>query len=163
ELAGDNVLQNEGAVGAFCDPVGPVVVRSSPNARFGEFVCEVDAAGGQRYPLGIQPTSNTTYRALDPGKARPAGTTRTRGSARWTKRIIAINLAKHELELEDEAGWKVSGTGLAGWRNGDRVTIDPGDFYKVVNLTRKQSLTGAFLGFGAVVPPAASAGSDARP
>src|SRR5262245_57432858 len=141
DYAGQVVLQTEGSVGAICEPVGPVLIRSS-NPRYGEFICEVDTAGGPRYPLGIQPTSNTTYRPLAPGKPRPAGTTHTGGSPRWSKRIIAINQAKHEIELEDEGGWKLSGNAglLAGWRNGDRITIDPGGFYKVVNLTREQSL-----------------------
>jgi hypothetical protein len=78
-------------------------------------------------------------------------------------RIIGINQRAHEIELEDAAGWKLSGsTGLlAGWRKGDHVTIEPGDFYKVVKLTRNQSLTGSFIGFGSFVP--GGGGTEAEP
>src|SRR5262245_18216479 len=78
DYADEVVLHSEGAVGAFCVPVGPVLA-AAPQPRFGEFVCEVNSAGGPRYPLAIQPNTTTTYTALDPRKPRPAGTVRTGG------------------------------------------------------------------------------------
>src|SRR5262249_17927184 len=148
DYAGQVLLDAEGAAGVLCEPVGPVLARTG-QPRYGEFVCEVDTAGGPRHSIAIQPRSGTTFVILDPHKPRPAGSIHS-AKARWSNRIIAINPTRHELELEDEGGWRLSGQTalLGGWHDGDRVTIDPGKFYKVVNLTRGQSLTGTFVGFG---------------
>jgi len=129
------------------------VLIHSPDPRYGEFVCEVDGADGTNSILALKPRTATEFTILDPRKPRPAGT--TTGKPGWITRIIGINRQKDEIELQDEAGWKLAGV-PATWRTGDRVTIAPGSYYTVVNLTRGESRTGSFIGFGSFVPGAGS-------
>jgi hypothetical protein len=129
------------------------VLVHSPNRRYGEFVCEVDGADGTNSTLALKPKTATEFTILDPHKPRPAGT--TTGKPGWITRIIGISREKREIELQDEADWKLAGV-PATWRTGDRVTVEPGSFYSVVNVTRGESRTGSFIGFGSFVPGAGS-------
>jgi len=129
------------------------VLVNSPDPRYGEFVCQVDGADGTSSILALKPKTATEFAILDPRKPRPAGT--TTGKPGWVSRIIGISREKHEIELEDEAGWKLTDV-PAAWHVGDRVTVESGSFYTVVDLTRGQSRTGSFVGFGSFVPGAGS-------
>jgi hypothetical protein len=147
DYAGQVVLQQTSQADAQCEPVGPALAPS----RYGEFICAVVDGSGQQYALALQPLTDTTYRELSPSKPRPAGSTSS--TPGWVSRIIAVNPTTNEIELVDEGDWKLSGApGIRSWKVGDRVTIEPGHFYSVADLTTKQSLTGSFQGFGAFTP-----------
>src|SRR5262249_3196929 len=156
DYAADQARDRAAALGVLCDPIGPVLV-DSPDPRYGEFVCQVDEAGGASSILALKPKTATEFTILDPRKPRPPGT--ATGKPGLISRIIGINRRKHAIELEDEAGWKLADVPTS-WRTGDRVTVEQGSFYTVVDLSRGQSETGSFIGFGSLVPGAGRSAAE---
>lgn len=137
--------------GAQCVPVGPRRL-SAGTALYAEFACAVTYPDGTQEPLAIEPASLTklVYRRISSAGERPARL-RAVGPSRadFVERVIIVSRGNDGIELQDQSVWQVTDPGhlLEGWRQGDRVTIQPGHLYEVVDLTRHQSLSGSFRGF----------------
>jgi hypothetical protein len=144
-------VQDTYATGAQCVPVGPQSFKGK-TASYREFACAVFEADGSQRIIAIAPASATKldYATLDPGRPRPPGTAATTATAlHYDEQIIIIDRAGVTIELEDESLWKLRDPAhlLSTWRLGDSVTIQPGAFYSVVDLTRHEGLEASFVGF----------------
>jgi hypothetical protein len=144
-------VQDTYATGAQCVPVGLQSFKGK-TASYREFACAVFEADGSQRIIAIAPASATKldYTTLDPGRPRPPGTAATAATAlHYEEQIIIIDRAGVTIELEDESLWKLRDPAhlLSTWRLGDSVTIQPGAFYSVVDLTRHEGLEASFVGF----------------
>jgi hypothetical protein len=144
-------VQDTYATGAQCVPVGAKSFNGK-TASYREFACAVFEGDGSQRVIDIAPESATQldYATLDPARPRAARTPQTGAPAPgYTEQIIIIDRARATVELEDESLWRLRDPAhlLATWKLGDRVTIQPGDFYALVDLTRDESLEAAFVGF----------------
>lgn len=150
DYAGDAILDSGLPVDAAqCVGVGPVVHRHGSNL-FAELACTTGGADSPQQLLAIKPETDTTFVQLDPGKPRPPGQVVTSTSPDGqTQPIVAINEHLHEIELLDDSLWKLADPRgiLIGWRGDDKVTIQPGNFYNVVDVTRHELLPATFEGF----------------
>ncbi len=149
DYAGDAILNSLPVDSAMCIGVGPVVHQHG-SSLFSEFVCATGGLDSPQQLLAIEPETDTTFVQLDPAKKRPPGTVVTSTSPDGqTQPIVAVNQHLHEIELLDDSIWKLTDPKgvLIGWRGDDQVTIQPGSFYNVVDVTRHQLLPGTFEGF----------------
>ena len=134
---------------ATCTGVGPVVLRHG-SSLFAEFASVTGGLDSPQELLAIRPSTDTAFVRLDPRQKRPLGTVvRSTSPDGQTQPILAINRNRHELELLDNSIWKLTDPKgvLIGWRGDDRVTIQPGTFYNVVDVTRHELLAATFEGF----------------
>lgn len=147
----ETALDDHYAAGAQCTPVGARISVGSA-ALYREFACAVFRGVPAEYLIAIEPASATQldYVTLHPGRSRPPGADTAGPAAKdLVERVIIVDRANHTIELQDQSMWTLRDpTGeLSSWRDGDRITIQPGSFYAVVNLTRKQTLNGSFAGY----------------
>ncbi len=150
DYAGDAIMNSGLPVdAATCVGVGPVVRRNG-SSLFAELACTTGGTDSPQQLLAIEPETDTTFVRLDPAKRRPPGAVVTSTSPNGqTHPIVAINQHLHEIELLDDSLWKLTDPKgvLIGWRGDDQVTIQPGDFYNVVDVTRHELLPATFEGF----------------
>ncbi len=147
----ETALEDNYAAGAQCTPIGPRTLVGSA-ALYREFACAVFRGVPSEYLIAIRPASPTQldYVMLHPGRPRPVGAQTAGPAAKdLVERVIIADQRNHTIELQDQSMWTLRDTAgeLATWRDGDRITIQPGDFYAVVNLTRSQTLDGRFSGY----------------
>ncbi len=136
--------------GAQCVPIGPGT-QQGKSLRFSAFACSVFLDDGTQEQLAIAPTSTTqtTYRTLHPAVSKAADPGPVPTTARYAQQIILLDAKRGALELVDESVWQLSDPQhlLAGWKQGDRVSIELGATYAVVDLTRHQVVGAVFRGF----------------
>ena len=121
-------------------------------AVYREFACAVFRGVASEYLVAIQPASATQldFVTLHPSQRRRAGTGQAApANEDFAERIIIVDRANRTIELQDQSVWRVQDPrGLfATWQDGDRITVQPGNFYGIVDLTRRQTLNGSFLGY----------------
>ena len=134
DYAGEAILNSLPVDSAMCLGVGPVVHQHGSNL-FAEFVCTTGGLDSPQELLAIKPGTDTTFVQLDPAKAsardrcrvdlarRPDAADRGRQPAPPRDRTA------RRLDLEAHRSERV----LIGWRGDDQVTIQPGNFYNVVD------------------------------
>jgi hypothetical protein len=141
-------VQNALGAGDECVPVGPRVRRGSAYT-YGTFACALFLEDGTQQLVAIAPASRVRldYRTLHPGAPSPGA----RSVPDWpgfSERIVGIDPKRGAVELVDQSVWQVADTRrLAAWREGDRVELELGDAFALVDLTRRESLEGRFRGF----------------